>query len=211
MSKAIIIGRYIPPKGKALIKAKKLKKDEGRLTINEAMRLLQEKTDEFFNLSKAVKAGEILTYAPGSRKALQGDADNCSDDEEAYPADLNAWLAAKHPRVGCCFSVPATEPTPVADRGEVETSLTVQSIEPSKGNPASRLVVQVANEMEGRKKKVTVSSVWTALATMLGNSIIEDSKPDAYLCNIGDPDLYHLTKGAVRGILSRRKARQAHR
>jgi len=117
MSKAIIIGRYIPPKGKALIKAKKLKKDEGRLTINEAMSLLQEKTDEFFNLSKAVKAGEILTYAPGSRKALKGDTDNCSDNEEAYPADLNAWLDANFPRATWRFPALATEPTPDTGKG----------------------------------------------------------------------------------------------
>ncbi len=83
-------------------------------------------------------------------------------------------------------------------------------IEPSKGNAASRFVVQVANEMEHGNKKATVSSVWNVLATRVGNSVIEDSQPDAYLCNIGEPDLYHLTKGAVRGILTRRRTRQAH-
>ncbi len=108
--KAIIIGRYNPPEGDALIQAQKLKQDEGRLTIHEAMVELEEKTGEFFNLSNAVKAGEILTYAPGSHKALKGNVDNRSNNEEAYPADLNAWLDANEQRVVWRFPATATKP-----------------------------------------------------------------------------------------------------
>lgn len=100
--KAQIIGRFEIPEGDALIRAQELKARKGRLTVTEAIQMLIDKA-EFFNLSTAVKAGELFSYAPGSNKRLVGNTDNCSDDEELFPAELNAWLDANHPHVDFRF------------------------------------------------------------------------------------------------------------
>jgi hypothetical protein len=99
---ARIIGRFEPPEGDALIKAQELKARKGRLTITEAIQTLIAKA-EFINISTAVKAGEIPSYAPGSNKRLVGNTDNFSDDEELLPAELNAWLKEKHSHVDFRF------------------------------------------------------------------------------------------------------------
>ncbi len=75
------------------------------------------------------------------------------------------------------------------------------------GIPA-KFVNKVANDMEEKSMKVTPNSMWQQLGEHVGNSIIEDTKPHAFMCNIGEEDLYELTKGAVRGILNRRKLRK---
>lgn len=77
---------------------------------------------------------------------------------------------------------------------------------PVRGNPANRLVVTEAGKMEAEGKRVTTASMWLRLGELVGKSIIEDSKPDAFLCNIGAENLHRLTKGAVRGVLDRRRS-----
>lgn len=80
---------------------------------------------------------------------------------------------------------------------------------PERGNPATRLVETEARTMEERGERVTPSAMWAHLGGLVGKSIIEDTKSDAYLVNVGETDYYKLTKGAVRGILNRRKKRMA--
>ncbi len=98
-NKAQIVGRFDPPEGDALIRAQELKARKGRLTITEAIQTLKTEAGEFINISTAVKAGELATYAPGSNKRLVGNGDNVSDDEELLPVELNAWLDANHQHI----------------------------------------------------------------------------------------------------------------
>ncbi len=74
----------------------------------------------------------------------------------------------------------------------------------------SRFIESVIVDMEKGNEKITVSTIWPKLLTLSGKSIIEDTKPYALLCNVGEDDLYHLKKGAVKGVLQRRRARQRH-
>lgn len=78
----------------------------------------------------------------------------------------------------------------------------------SAANAANRFVEDVIQEMEKSKVKVTVTTIWAELGKRNGSSIIEDSQPDGFLCNVGEPNFHKLTKGAVKGVLQRRRERQ---
>lgn len=131
---ALIIGRFEPPEGEALNKAQELKARKGRLTVMEAIQTLKAKA-EFINLSTAVKAGEIPSYAPGSNKRLVGNTDNCGNDEELLPAELNAWLKEKHPHVDFRF--------PKVGDGDTAKS---KADKPTRKKPARRDGLKVAME-----------------------------------------------------------------
>ena len=99
-------------------------------------------------------------------------------------------------------------------RSEPAKVVEVQHTADDPGSAAikTRFVLSVAEDMENSGKRVTLSAVWVRLAEMNGKngSIIEDTKNDCYLCNVGEPELSELTHGSVRGILNRRKARLKH-
>ncbi|MBZ0095023.1 MAG: hypothetical protein K8H75_06505 [Sulfuricella sp.] len=78
------------------------------------------------------------------------------------------------------------------------------------GNAATRLVEDVIDKIEMNKKKATLSSVWLALGALVETSIIVDTQPGKYLCDVGNDDLYPITKGSIRGVLQRRRARLKH-
>ena len=78
----------------------------------------------------------------------------------------------------------------------------------SAANVANRFVEKVIMEMEKSNVKVTLTKIWVELGKRNGSSIIEDSKPDGFLCNVGESDLHELKKGAVKGVLQRRRKRQ---
>lgn len=90
----------------------------------------------------------------------------------------------------------------------------IQTNDDGKGSVHAKFVNEVADEMEKASppRKVTENSMWSELAKRVGKSIIVDSKPDCFLCEVGEPDTYRLTKGSIKGILERRrkKARQEH-
>lgn len=78
------------------------------------------------------------------------------------------------------------------------------------GNSATCLIEGVIERMTNEGKKVTPSSIWVGLGELVGKSIIEDSQPGKFLCNIGDDDYHPITKESVRGILARWRARLKH-
>lgn len=117
----------------------------------------------------------------------------------ANPAAPAEWLESLH------------APSGVLEQDRKTNAVTTHFLEPDKGSIPARFVIEVADEMEKNGRKMTVTNVWGELAKRVGKSVIEDTQPDAFLCNVGEPDLYRLTYGAVRGILNRRKkARIAH-
>lgn len=97
--------RYAPPEGDELERAQELAKRDGRLTVEEAGRLLFEAGEGLgeFLLTQAIKNGEIKSYAPGSSVPLKawtggqfilGRPSNHEltilSEEELYSGDLNA-------------------------------------------------------------------------------------------------------------------------
>jgi hypothetical protein len=94
--------RFVPPESADLVKAQELAERDGRGTIYEAMLILKEQAGEFFNIEKAVRNGEISSYAPGSCKPLGTPQRNLItglEEEEVYGVELNAWLNANYPHV----------------------------------------------------------------------------------------------------------------
>lgn len=145
--KAQIMGRFEIPEGDALIKAQELKARKGRLTVTEAIQMLIDKA-EFLNLSTPVKAGKLFSYAPGSNKRLVGNTDNCSDDEELFPAELNAWLDANYPHIDFRFpevgTVKAGATDDVLPASDDQAPL---KIEAKKMPPATQAEIKAAFDM----------------------------------------------------------------
>jgi hypothetical protein len=48
------------------------------------------------------------------------------------------------------------------------------------------------------------------MGKLVGKSIIVDTTPDKFICDIGEAESHHITKDSVRGILARWTARQKH-
>lgn len=85
--------------------------------------------------------------------------------------------------------------------------------DPERGSVPTRFVLDVCDKMENEGKRTTTNSVWIRLSSLVGidSSIIVDKKDDVYLCNVGEDNLYPLKKGAVKGILQRRRERRKER
>ena len=84
------------------------------------------------------------------------------------------------------------------------------SIQCEAGNPATRLIEEVIETMTKDSRRVTLSTIWVELGKLSGKSIIVDSQPNRFICDIGESDPHHITTGSVRGILARWRTRQKH-
>jgi len=79
------------------------------------------------------------------------------------------------------------------------------------GNAATRLIEDVIQKkMMNASQKVTVATIWVELGNLVGQSIIKESATDKFLCNIGEENLYPITKDSVRGVLARWRKRKMH-
>ena len=97
--RAQVVSSFIPPEGEALKRAEKIKHDEGRITINEAIVTLNRETGEFINIEQAVRDGQIKSYAPGHRTQIESPRAGTDQREELYPDELDKWLDANCDRV----------------------------------------------------------------------------------------------------------------
>lgn len=124
--------RFVSPEGAELVKAEELAERDGRGTISEAMSILLKETGEFFNIEKAVRDGEIPSYAPGSYKPLGAPEKNlvaALEEEEVYANDLNTWLSKKYLRVKFRFPEVGTGDT-APDSDRLKRSALIKEVEP---------------------------------------------------------------------------------
>ncbi len=131
------------------------------------------------------------------------------------PADFVAWCKTKNIDASWLAEIENAQPETNPMHAKTPDDSINQELQPDADLAAaatitSRFIESVIVDMEKGNAKITVSTIWNKLLTLTGKSIIEDTKPDALLCNVGEDDLYHLKRGAVKGVLQRRRARQRH-
>lgn len=186
------------------------------ITVWEAAQMLTRTNDHSVVESakslicEAIEAGELAAkivrwdtyYADHGTSLPNGNINQM--ETTVQRTDLDSWMTTRG------LSIP-TAPSGTPAQGRNTNAAATHFIEPNKGSIPARFVNEVAEEMEAGGRRITTATIWSELAKRVGKSIIEDTKPDAFLCNVGEDDLYRLTREAVRGILNRRKtARLAH-
>lgn len=147
-----------------------------------------------------VPFSELVTWGRTTKLfAFRRAADAVGNDDDAAEGGGGAveQFEKQNPNVGTMDQAQAVALEVKVSTGQCEA-----------GNPATCLIEDVIQRMAKASVKVTVATIWVELGNLVGKSIIKESVTDKFLCNIGEESLYPITRGSIKGILERWRARQ---